>query len=148
MKIKALFLALFVAGLGASLAIAKPPPGHGKNKGDAATTANAAGSTTAALPTSGKVTLCHKTGNATHWVRVSVSVHAATKRLAKGDVWLKDANGTCVGAAAKQKGGDENDDGDKPATTTAATTTAAATTAAATTAAATTTAPSTTTTGP
>jgi hypothetical protein len=131
MKIKALLLVLFVAGLAASIAIAKPPPGKGKNKGEAAaaTTTAVGAVTTASLPASGKVTLCHKTGQATKWVRISVSVKAATKRIAKGDVWLQDPAGTCVGAAAKQKDGD--DENETPAATTATTqivTTAAATT--------------------
>src|SRR2546422_3036744 len=104
MKIKALLLVLFIAGLGASIAFAKPPPGKGKNKGEAAAATTTAGAvSTASLPASGKVTLCHKTGKATKWVRISVSVKAAPKRIAKGDVWLQDPNGTCAGAAAKQK---------------------------------------------
>jgi len=48
----------------------------------------------------GKVVLCHRPGKATKWVRISVSVHAAAKRIAKGDVWLQDPSGTCGAAAS------------------------------------------------
>jgi hypothetical protein len=101
MKSKALFLALFVAGLATSIAIASPPPGKGHGNGNgkgAASPASTAASTT--LPSTGKVVLCHRTGKATKWVRISVSVHAAAKRIAKGDVWLQDPSGTCGAAAA------------------------------------------------
>jgi hypothetical protein len=98
MKSKALFLALFVAGLATSIAIASPPPGKGHGNGNGKGAASPASSTT--LPSTGKVVLCHRTGKATKWVRISVSVHAAAKRIAKGDVWLQDPSGTCGAAAA------------------------------------------------
>jgi len=136
MKLKILFLTLFVAGVVASMAVAKPPPGHGNphgRNGDAATTAadTTSTSTTATLPSSGKVVLCHRTGSKTHpWVRISVNAHAARQRMAKGDK-LAAADGSC-GASTT-------------GTTTTDTTTTATTT---TTTVATTTAPPTTTTTP
>src|SRR5438445_5360006 len=133
MKSKALFLALFVAGLATSIALASPPPGKGHGNGNGKGAASPSSSTTASttLPSTGKVVLCHRTGKATKWVRISVSVHAAAKRIAKGDVWLQDPSGTC-GAAAPGT----------PSGTTTTTTTAASTT---TTVDTTTTAPATTT---
>lgn len=98
MKLYALLAAVFVAGLATSIAIAKPPPGKGHDKG-----AGAAASTTssaATLPASGKVVLCHRTGKATKWVRISVSVKAARRRIAKGDVWLQDPAATCAAQSA------------------------------------------------
>ena len=66
MKLKILLVAVFVAGLVASLAIAAPPPGkgkgHGKGKGQngAASTSPSTGGTT--TNASGKKTLvCHRT---------------------------------------------------------------------------------------
>ena len=135
MKIKALFLALFVAGLAASIAVAKPPPGkgngHGKDKGTGDTPAavsTTGGSTTtgdtpaATVPTSGKVLLCHRTGKPGKWVRISIPAKPAKKRIAKGDVWLQDASATCADAA-KPKGDD-----DSTTTTTGTATTAGTTT--------------------
>jgi hypothetical protein len=153
MKLKVLFLALFVAGIAASFAVAKPPPGKGNNGGNGkgngrnavtapATTTGVSTAAAATLPTSGKVILCHKTGQATQWVRISVAAQAAKQRIAKGDVWLQDPAGTCVGATVKDR---EHGSTTTAAATTAATTTAAtttvATTTAATTVATTTTAP-------
>jgi hypothetical protein len=129
MKLKVLFLALFVAGLAASFAVAKPPPGKGTNggsghgKGAAVSTTGSATTAAAAatLPGSGRVVLCHRTGKATKWVRVSVAAKAAKQRIAKGDVWLQDPAATCAGAAAKDgKGSDDEDSG---STMTAPTTT-------------------------
>jgi hypothetical protein len=126
MKSKALFLALFVAGLATSIAIASPPPGKGHGNGNgkgAASPSSTTASTT--LPSTGKVVLCHRTGKATKWVRISVSVHAAAKRIAKGDVWLQDTSGTC-GAAAS--GGTTTGTTTTTTTTVDTTTTAPATT--------------------
>jgi hypothetical protein len=145
MKLKILFLALFVAGIVASMAVAKPPPGHGNphgRNGDAGSTAAgptaASTTTTATLPSSGKVVLCHRTGSKNHpWVKISVNVHAARQRLNKGDQ-LAGADGSCAGAAGTTTTGTTTTD-----TTTAATTTD---TTATTTVATTTTSPTTTTT--
>jgi hypothetical protein len=126
LKIKILFLALFVAGVTASMAIAKPPPGKGNpHKGGSGDATAAPAASTPSLPASGKVVLCHRTGSKSNpWVRLSVSVKAAAKRLKKGDT-LAAADGTCAGAKAKPSGGD--DDGGStttaPATTTTDTTT-------------------------
>src|SRR5437870_11982089 len=103
MKLKILFLTLFVAGVVASMAVAKPPPGHGNphgRNGDAGSTdaGSTAASTSATLPASGKVVLCHRTGSKNHpWVRISVNVHAAKHRMAKGDT-LAAADGSCAGS--------------------------------------------------
>jgi|SRR5437588_167828 len=142
MKLKILFLTLFVAGVVASMAVAKPPPGHGNphgRNGDAGSTnagstaASTSTSTTATLPSSGKVVLCHHTGSKSHpWVRISVNVHAARTRLRKGDQ-LAAADGSC-GASTTGT------------TTTGTTTTGTTTTGTTTTVATTTTAPTTTTT--
>jgi hypothetical protein len=135
MKIKILFLTLFVAGVVASMAVAKPPPGkgnpHGRNA-DAGTTAagstDASTTTTATLPASGKVVLCHRTGSKTHpWVRVSVNVHAAKQRMAKGDK-LAAADGSCGSTTGTTTTG-TTDTTTTDTTTTATTTTVATTTA-------------------
>jgi hypothetical protein len=129
MKLKVLFLTLFVAGVVASMAVAKPPPGHGKPNGrnaDAGSTdaASTSTSTTATLPSSGKVVLCHRTGSKNHpWVRVSVNVHAARQRMAKGDKPAA-ADGSCGSTTVTTTTGTTTTD----TTTTAATTTAATTT--------------------
>ena len=142
MKLKALLLALFVAGLTTSLAVAGPPPGKGGpppgkgKKGDPTTAVSTTGATTTsasapvagAKPDKGKVVLCHKTGSKKNpWVKITVAAQAADARMNKGDV-KPDASGNCGSAPAPVA----------PATTTVATTTAATTTAPTTTAATTT----------
>ena len=91
MKLKILLVAVFVAGLVASFAIAAPPPGkgkgHGKGKGPrgAASTTSTGGTTTNA---SGKKTLvCHRTHSKKKpWHLIWVSNHAVAKHLRHGDV--------------------------------------------------------------
>ena len=86
MRLKALFLVLFVAGLAASIAIASPPPGKGKG-------GTTTGSTTTARPA--KVLVCHKTGHKNQYVILSVSAKSAHARLKHGDVLA--VGGACPG---------------------------------------------------
>ena len=90
MKLKALFVVLFVAGLVASIAVASPPPGKGKNAG----TATTAGATTTTAKAA-KVLVCHKTGHKNQYVILSVSAKSAHARLKHGDVLA--VGGACPG---------------------------------------------------
>jgi hypothetical protein len=118
MKLKSLFLILFVAGVAASIAVAKPPPGKGNpHRGgseDAAVAATTTGSTTGStttgttattttgVPPARKVLICHRTGNG-RYVLVSVSVNSALARGKKsGDVPA--AGGKCPGATGTTTG--------------------------------------------
>lgn len=80
MKLKALGLALLVAGFGSSYALAKGQPqhpNHGKNK----------------------LAVCHKAGKSGRWIKINVASRAVEKaHLKHGDV-LPDASGNCPGAA-------------------------------------------------
>jgi hypothetical protein len=125
MKLKSLLAALFVGGLFASMAVAKPPPGHanpGKDKGGATVaattgTSTSTTSTTASGPgkSGGKVTLCHKTGSATNpWVKIRVSAKTAAQHRKHGDV--DPVGGRCPAPKTK------------PGSTTASSTTTTATT--------------------
>jgi hypothetical protein len=131
-KLKAIALALFVAGACTSFAIADD--GHGKGKKPAPSAATTTGSTTTTESTttseaSGKakgkakhgekkVTLCHKAGKSGRWVKITVSKNAVKSGLKHGDV-APDASGKCPAPA--------------PATTTTSTTTTSVTTTSATT---------------
>jgi hypothetical protein len=94
MKLTALALALFVTGLAASGALAKQPPGKGKQT----TTSTTSTTGTTTTPVVKKVLICHATHAKKHpnvLIRVSVkSVHA---RLKHGDVMP--TNGKCPTAA-------------------------------------------------
>ncbi|SRR5712691_885445 len=88
MKLKMILLAVFAAGLLASIAIAKPPPG----KGSTTSTVTTATTTTAAPK---KVLVCHKVAKG-KYVLLSVAKKSAPARLKKtGDVLA--VNGTCPG---------------------------------------------------
>jgi hypothetical protein len=119
MKLKAILLAVFAAGVLASIAIAKPPPGKGHNTvSTTGTTATSTTTTTGKGKAKGKakVNVCHKLPNG-HYVLLRVSVQSAHARIKhEGDVLA--TNGTCPGPI-QGKGGK---------TTTASTTTTAATT--------------------
>src|SRR4051812_44449760 len=93
MKLKAITLAIFVAGLGASFALADDG-GHGKGKGKDAASTSSTSSTSTSTTESKKVTLCHKAGPHGKWVKVSVSKSAAKSKLKHGDV-APDADGKC-----------------------------------------------------
>src|SRR5438270_7484582 len=129
MKLRiALLATVAAAGVVASIAVAKPPPGHGNSHDGSTTTGTTATGTTATTTTtkghgksgsaqSGKVLVCHKTGNG-HYVLVKVSASSApAKGKHGGDVLA--TNGTCPGPL--QGHGGKTTTGSK--TTTAATTT-------------------------
>lgn len=104
MKIKAFFLALFVAGVAASMALASPPPwAHGgKGKHDPAVSTAATGTTgtgtTTTGATGGKVLICHRTHSKKHpYVLISVSVHSAHARGKHKDD-LPATGGSCPSA--------------------------------------------------
>jgi len=137
-KLKALALALFVAGACSSFAVADN--GHGKNpiRGGSSTTGStttAASTTTSDSTTTSKtgkgnkpdkkVTICHKAGKSGRYVKISVSKNAVKSDLKHGDV-LPDASGKCPAST-------------KPTTTTEGTTTDETTTTSTTTTSATTT---------
>jgi hypothetical protein len=132
MKLKMLFLTLFVAGVAASMAVAKPPPGkgnpHGRGGNDSSTVAaSTTSSDPSSLPASGKVVLCHHTGSKSHpWVKISVNVHAAKARMKKGDT-LAAADGSCGSSAGTTTTGTTTTD-TTGTTTTVDTTTVATTT--------------------
>lgn len=114
MKLKALALALFVAGACTSFALADNGPGKGKKPTPSAGTTTGA-STGASTTTTGattttsetgdkgkgqakqadkKVTLCHQAGKSGRFVKISVSKSAVKSGLKHGDV-LPDASGKC-----------------------------------------------------
>ena len=95
-KLKALALALFVAGACTSFAVADN--GQGKGKKPAPAASSTTGSTTtgsatttetgkgkgAATRADKKVTLCHKAGQSGRWVTISVAKAAAASKLPAG----------------------------------------------------------------
>ena len=109
MKLKVSLLALFVAGLIVSVAIAGPPPGKGKPPGkdngkngapavsstSLSTSTSTTGSTTTTTTPSGKkVQLCHRTHSKKKpWVLITVSRNALKAHLKHGDVLP--VNGLC-----------------------------------------------------
>jgi hypothetical protein len=103
-KLKALALALFVAGVSTSFAVADDG-GHGKGRNDETTTA-ATGTTTgkhsvhpAKEHRAKKVTLCHKASHPPRWVKISVSRNAVRAHTRRGDV-APDSTGNCPAPAA------------------------------------------------
>ena len=102
MKLKAITLALFVAGIASSYALADNGGGKGHGK-----KAAAAATTTAATTTSGssngkakgkakqaekKVTICHKAGKSGKFVKISVAKQAVKAHKRHGDVEAVDGN--------------------------------------------------------
>jgi hypothetical protein len=83
-KLKALVItALFLAGVAASVAVAKgPPPGKGKNK--TATSSTSTGSTTADKHSAKKLWICHKTGS-NKWVKMRINKQAWPAHKRHGD---------------------------------------------------------------
>ena len=82
MKLKALVItALFLAGVAASVAVAKgPPPGKGKNK----TSSVATTGTTTDKHSAKKMWICHKTGSG-KWVKMRINKKAWPAHKAHGD---------------------------------------------------------------
>jgi len=120
MKLRIALLALAAAaGVFASIAVAKPPSGHGNPHDDGTTTGTTTGTIATTTTTSshgkkaGKVLVCHKTGNG-KYVLVRVSANSALAKGEHGDVLA--TNGTCPGPIQGHGG-----------TTTSTTTTAAQT---------------------
>jgi hypothetical protein len=120
MKLRIALLALMAAaGVLASIAVAKPPPGHGNPHQGSTTTGTTATGTTTTTKGHGKapakVLVCHKVGNG-HYVLIKVSAKSAPARgKHKGDVLA--VNGICPGPIQGHHG-----------TTTTATTTTETTT--------------------
>ena len=101
MKLKASLVALFVAGLVASVALAGPAPGKGKppgkGKADTASTSTSSSSTTTTTPSGKKVQVCHRTRSKKKPYRlIKVSKKALKAHLRHGDVLP--VNGQCPGA--------------------------------------------------
>jgi hypothetical protein len=102
MKLKASLVALFVAGLVASVALAGPAPGKGKPPGkgkaaDTASTTTSGSSTTTTTPSDKKVQVCHRTRSKKKPYRlIRVSKKALKAHLRHGDVLP--VNGTCPGS--------------------------------------------------
>jgi len=120
MKLRIALLALAAgAGVFASIAVAKPPSGHGNPHDGGTTTGTTTGTIATTTTTSshgkkaGKVLVCHKTGNG-KYVLVRVSANSALAKGKHGDVLA--TNGTCPGPIQGHGG-----------TTTSTTTTAAQT---------------------
>jgi hypothetical protein len=103
MKLKALVLALLVAGFGSSYALAKGKPPQG---GSTTTTTSSTSTGTTTTSSHGKkqpkLTVCHKAGKSGRWVKITVASKAAEKaHLKRGDV-LPDASGNCPAPTPKQ----------------------------------------------
>jgi hypothetical protein len=132
MKLRIALLAMVAAaGVLASIAVAKPPPGHGNPHQGSTTTGTTATSTTGTTTTTtghgksgnhgkpAKVLVCHKVGNG-HYVLVKVSAKSApAKGKHGGDVLA--TNGTCPGPI--QGHGSKTTTGSTTTTTVATTTT-------------------------
>jgi hypothetical protein len=134
MKLRVALLAMVAAaGVLASIAVAKPPPGHGNPHQGSTTGTTTTGTTTTGTTTTtekghgksgdhgraAKVLVCHKVGNG-HYVLVKVSAHSApAKGKHGGDVLA--TNGTCPGPL--QGHGSKTTTGSTTTTTVATTTT-------------------------
>jgi len=94
---KRLAVVLILAGIPASVALAGPPADKGKSNGSSATTTTA----TKAAPRR-TVTLCHRAGSATYYVKINVPVNAVWSHVKRGDV-LPSASGRCPAGAKAHK---------------------------------------------
>ena len=133
MKLRIALLALIaVAGVLASVAVAKPPTGNPHDQTGSTTGTTATGTTATTTTTkghghanghsaAGKVLVCHKVGNG-KYVLVKVSANSAPAEGKHGDVLA--TNGTCPGPIQGHTGTGTGEH----ETTTATTTTAATTT--------------------
>ena len=97
MKLRiALLLALLVAGVASSYALAKGKPGSGTTS-----TGTTTGTTTTHRKKQAKLVVCHKAGKSGRWVKITVATKAAEKaHLKRGDV-LPDASGACPAPTPK-----------------------------------------------
>ena len=106
MKVKAALVALFVAGLVASVALAGPAPGKGKPPGKGHESTSASSSTTTTGPTtttmaSGKkVQVCHRSRGKKkpRYRLITISKKALPAHLQHGDVLP--VNGQCPGSTS------------------------------------------------
>ena len=97
-------MALFLAGVLTSLALATKPPGVGNGHGASGTTTDSTTAietttvtvtTTTAAATPKLLVLCHRTGSKKHpYVKVSVPTNAVWTRVKHGDL-LPGPSGTC-----------------------------------------------------
>ncbi len=130
MKLRIALLALIAAaGVMASVAVAKPPSGHGNPHNQAGSTTGTTTTTGTKTTTAGHgkgkkagtVLVCHKTGNG-KYVLVRVNANSALARgKHKGDVLA--AGGACPGPIQGHTGTGTDEQGTTTTTTTAATTT-------------------------
>ena len=125
MKVKlriALLATVAAAGVLASIAVAKPPTGHGNpHQGSTTTGTTATTTTTSHGKKAGKVLVCHKLGNG-HYVLVKVSANSApAKGKHSGDVLA--VNGTCPGPLQGHGSGTHTESTTTGTTTTTETTT-------------------------
>lgn len=95
MKLRiALMLALLVAGVASSYALAKGKPGSSTTSTGTTTTHGKGKQQT-------KLVVCHKAGKSGRWVKIKVATKAAEKaHLKRGDV-LPDASGACPAPTPK-----------------------------------------------
>lgn len=94
-KLRVLSLTMFATGLLASIALAGPPAGVGKN----ATSNSASTESTTASSDHQRVTLCQPTGSKSHpYAKITVAAASVKAHTKKGDV-RPDANGDCPAAA-------------------------------------------------
>ncbi len=99
MKLRiALMLALLVAGVASSYALAKGKPGSSTTSTGATT-----GTTTTHGKKQPKLVVCHKSGKSGRWVKITVATKAAEKaHLKRGDV-LPEASGACPAPTPKSQ---------------------------------------------
>jgi hypothetical protein len=99
-KLKVIALALFIAGAGASYAVAGGShPDKGKPTTAASTTSSTSSTETETTKGKGsatdkKVTLCHKAGKSGKWVKITVSKSSVKAHEKQGDK-APDASGKC-----------------------------------------------------
>jgi hypothetical protein len=124
MKLKAVLLALFVAGFSTSFALAGNGPGKGDGKGKAAATGSKAAAKPKPKGPAKKVKVCHRRADGTYGL-LQVGAKAAKAHRKHGDV-LPSADGACPAATTPAPGDDEA--GETTGTTTDAPATTAPTT--------------------
>jgi hypothetical protein len=99
LKFKGAAIALFLAAVWASFALAGRPPDAGHGKGSSAdtstTTITTTTTVTVTVSTPRFVVLCHRTRSAAHpWVKIKVPTNAVFTHVTHGDALLA-ARGTC-----------------------------------------------------